>query len=72
MADATDGSAGANADEEGTPTWMLLIGMTIGLVVFAVAAQSLQGDPIVLAVLAFAMLSAAAGIVFGRRLGRRL
>jgi len=68
MTDATDGSA----DEEGTPTWMLLIGMTIGLVVFAVATQSLQGDQIVLAVLAFAMLSAAAGIVFGRRLGRRL
>jgi hypothetical protein len=67
MADATDGDA-----DEGTPTWLVLVGMTLGLLVFAVVAQNLQGDPVVLVVLAFAMVSAAAGIVFGRRLGRRL
>lgn len=66
---ATDGDADA---DEGTPTWLLLLGMTLGLIVFAVAAQSLRGDPLVLVVLVFAMVSAAAGIAFGRRLGRRL
>lgn len=69
MADATDGDADANG---GTPTWLLLVGMTLGLVVFAVVAQGLRGNPAVLVVLVFVMVSAAAGIVFGRRLGRRL